>query len=78
MRSDVFPLKREQADLTKNLDLNTTARKGERQVERGSPYYTNSTYAIIAADVAFPIAKFDEKKELLKVQQEREAAALAE
>jgi len=55
MRSDVFPLKREQTDLTKHLDLNTTARKGERQVEKSSPYYTNSTYAVLAADIAFPV-----------------------
>ena len=29
LRSDVFPLKRDEVDNTKNLDLNTTARKGE-------------------------------------------------
>ena len=67
IRSDVFPLKREQADLTKNLDLNTTARKGERQVEKGSPYLVNNTYAVLAADLAFPIEKFNEAAELDKV-----------
>jgi hypothetical protein len=29
LRSDVFPLKRDLVDNTQNLDLNTTARKGE-------------------------------------------------
>jgi hypothetical protein len=75
LRSDVFPLKREQPDLTKNLDLNTTARKGERQVEKGSPYLINSTYAILAADLAHPIAKFDEEKELKEALRLKEEAS---
>jgi len=64
LRSDVFPLKRDEVDNTQNLDLNTTARKNEKTVEKASPYLVNSTYAVLIANLARPIALFDEKTEL--------------
>jgi hypothetical protein len=45
--------------------LNTTARKGEQSVEKSSPYLSNSTYAIIIANLARPIGPFDEQAELI-------------
>jgi len=65
LRSDVFPLKRDLVDNTQNLDLNTTARKGEQSVEKASPYLINSTYAIIIANLARAIGPFDVEKELI-------------
>lgn len=47
LRSDVFPKKKPELDNTQNLDLNTTARKGERTIEKFSPYLNNATYAVI-------------------------------
>jgi hypothetical protein len=79
LRSDVFPLKREAVDNTKNLDLNTTARKNEKTVEKASPYLVNNTYAVIIANLARPIGPFDEKAELeaWRVQKAAEKAAEA-
>ena len=68
LRSDVFPVKRELQDNTQNLDLNTTARKGERGIEKFSPYLINATYAILTAELAFPIGSFNEENELKKLQ----------
>ena len=47
LRSDVFPKKKPEQDNTQNLDLNTTARKNERTIEKFSPYLNNATYAVI-------------------------------
>ena len=47
-----------------NLDLNTTARKGERGVEKASPYLINSTYSVIIVNLARPIGPFDHEMEL--------------
>tara|TARA_B110000285_G_C15121203_1_gene617250 strand:+ start:649 stop:1023 length:375 start_codon:yes stop_codon:yes gene_type:complete len=44
--------------------LNTTARKGEKQVEKASPYLINSTYSVIIAELARPIGPFDLDAEL--------------
>ena len=68
MRSDIFPLKRDEVDNTKNLDLNTTARKNEKTVEKSSPYLLNSTYAVLIANLARPIGEFDEKQELINLK----------
>jgi hypothetical protein len=62
--SDVFPLKRDEVDNTQNLDLNTTARKGEKTVEKASPYLINNTYSTVIANLARPIGPFDEEVEL--------------
>lgn len=64
LRSDVFPLKRVEVDNTQNLDLNTTARKGEKTVEKASPYLLDNTYAVLIANLARKIGPFDEKAEL--------------
>ena len=47
LRSDVFPRKKAELDNTKNLDLNTTARKNEKTIEKFSPYLMHATYAVI-------------------------------
>lgn len=71
LRSDVFPLKREEVDNTQNLDLNTTAKKNEKTVERASPYLVNATYSVVIAKMARPIGAFDEAKELAAWRQEK-------
>ena len=68
LRSDIFPVKRELQDNTQNLDLNTTAKKGERGVEKFSPYLINATYAVLTADLAYPIGSFNEEAELKKLK----------
>jgi hypothetical protein len=57
-------LKRNEVDNTQNLDLNTTAKKGEKSVEKASPYLVNSTYAVVIANLARPIGEFNELQEL--------------
>lgn len=69
LRSDVFPVKRELQDNTQNLDLNTTARKGERGIEKFSPYLINATYAVLTAEMAIPIGSFNEQLELKKLRE---------
>jgi hypothetical protein len=64
LRSDIFPLKRDEVDNTNNLDLNTTARKNEKTVEKASPYLLNATYTTIVANLTRPIGHFNEEKEL--------------
>jgi hypothetical protein len=64
LRSDVFPLKRDEVDNTNNLDLNTTAKKNEKTVEKASPYLINATYGVIIASLARPIGEFHEDYEL--------------
>jgi len=64
LRSDIFPLKRDEVDNTQNLDLNTTARKNEKTVEKASPYLVNSTFSVIIANLARPIGPFDDQAEL--------------
>jgi len=67
LRSDVFPVKRELQDNTQNLDLNTTARKGERGIDKFSPYLINATYAVLTAEMAYPIGSFNEELEMKKL-----------
>ena len=68
LRAEVFPVKRADVDNTLELDLNSTARKGEKTVDIFSPYLMNSTYFVIKADLAYPIGIFNEEKELLEIQ----------
>ena len=75
LRSDIFPLKRVEVDNTQNLDLNTTARKNEKTVEKASPYLINSTFAVLVANLARPIGVFDEKVELEKYKAAKAAEA---
>ena len=77
LRSDIFPLKRVEVDNTQNLDLNTTARKNEKTVEKASPYLINSTFAVMIANLARPIGQFDEKLELEKYKAAKAKAAEA-
>jgi hypothetical protein len=48
--------------------LNTTAKKGERGIEKFSPYLINATYAVLTAEMAHPIGFFNEEAELKKVK----------
>jgi len=58
-------MKRIDVDNTKNLDLNTTARRGDTNVVLVSPYMEHSTYSVVVANLAFPIGSFGLEKELL-------------
>ena len=60
LRSDVFPMKRPEVDNTQNLDLNTTARKNEKTIEKFSPYLVNATYCVLQANLSYPIGSFNE------------------
>ena len=64
LRSDIFPMKRPEVDNTQNLDLNTTARKNEKTIEKFSPYLINATYCVLQANLSYPIGSFNEEKEL--------------
>ena len=64
LRSDVFPKKKVEVDNTQNLDLNTTARKNEKTIEKFSPYLINATYAVIQSNLSFPIGSFNLEAEM--------------
>lgn len=64
LRSDIFPRKKAEVDNTSNLDLNTTARKNEKTIEKFSPYLINATYAVIQANLSYPIGTFNAEAEL--------------
>ena len=68
LRSDVFPKKKAEVDNTQNLDLNTTARKNEKTIEKFSPYLINATYAVIQANLSYPIGSFNLEAELSAAQ----------
>ncbi len=57
-------MKKSLVDNTLNLDLNTTARKNEKTVDTCSPYLSKMTYAVLQANLAYPIGVFDEQQEL--------------
>lgn len=73
LRSDVFPRKRAEVDNTQNLDLNTTARKNEKTIEKFSPYLSNATYAVVQANLSYPIGAFVLEDELHKATMGAEA-----
>jgi len=54
-------MKKSLVDNTLNLDLNTTARKNEKTVDKCSPYLAKMTYAVLQANLSFPIGTFDEQ-----------------
>jgi hypothetical protein len=60
----VLPTKRVDIDDPQNLDLNTTAKKGERGQDKLNPYLMNNTYCVINANLAYPIESFNIEKEL--------------
>lgn len=78
LRSDIFPVKREQTDNTQNTDLNTTAKKNERTIEKSSPYLINATYAVITAELSYPIGSFNEENELKLLKQAKELDGVGE
>ena len=53
-------MKKSLVDNTLNLDLNTTARKNEKTVDKCSSYLAKMTYAVLQANLSFPIGTFDE------------------
>ncbi len=66
-------MKRVEIDNTMNLDLNTTARKNEKTVEKFSPYLNNATYAVLVANLNFPIGQHQIDEEAKKAKELREA-----
>jgi len=64
LRSDVFPCKKAIIDNTTVLDLNTTARKTDKTIDKFSPYMQNMTYFVLKADLATTIGNFDETREM--------------
>lgn len=56
-------MKKEIIDTTNQLDLNTTARRDDKTLDKFSPYMSHMTYAVLEAKLAYPIGSFDEKKE---------------
>lgn len=78
LRSDVFPVKRAVLNNEDNLNLNTTAKKEERAIEKSSPYLINGTFYVISVDLAYNIGEFDEKEELAKLKPKEEEPAQPE
>ena len=70
LRSDVFPKKRDVVDQTMNLDLNRTARRNEKAMEKFSPYLINSTYAVIQCNLSYPIGSFNETDEMAELERQ--------
>lgn len=60
LRSDVFPMKKVAIDNTSNLDLNNTARKNDKTIDKFSPYMQHMTYFVLRADLATQIGVFNE------------------
>ena len=73
LRSDIFPMKRAEIDNTQNLDLNTTARKNEKTVEKFSPYLINATYCVMQANLAHPIGSFNLEREMAQLNAKDDA-----
>lgn len=78
LRSDVFPMKRVEVDNTTNLDLNTTARRNEKTVEKFSPYLSHATYFVLQANLAVKLGSFNHEAEMESHQKEEEKKAAAE
>jgi hypothetical protein len=53
-------MKKAIVDNTAVLDLNTTARKTDKTIDKFSPYMQNMTYFVLKADLAATIGSFDE------------------
>jgi hypothetical protein len=51
------------------LDLNATARKAERTIEKANPYLVNATFFIVSVDLAHPLGTFNEEAEKKLIQQ---------
>lgn len=46
-----------------------TAKKNERAVEKFSPYLVNSTYAVLQANLSYPIGSFNLFREMQALEQ---------
>lgn len=57
-------------DNTQVLDLNTTARKNDKVIDKFSPYMQHMTYFVLTAELAHSIGSFDEAKQMEKVKEE--------
>ena len=66
----MFPQKKAVIDNTQVLDLNTTARKNDKVIDKFCPYMQNMTYFVLTAELAHSIGSFDETKELEKIKDE--------
>jgi hypothetical protein len=66
LRSEVLPTKKAEADNTQNLDLNTSARKAERALDKLSPYLIENTSCVLTAQLSHPIEHFDHEKAMLE------------
>ena len=64
LRSDVFPMKKELIDTTTQLDLNKTARNNEKTQDTFCPYMNHMTYAVVSANLAYPVGVFNKEREL--------------
>lgn len=67
LRSDVFPMKKLVPDNTLQLDLNSTARKNDKVIDKFSPYMSNMTYFVIKAELAFPIGASEDKASKMRM-----------
>jgi hypothetical protein len=61
-------MKKEIIDTTNQLDLNTTARRNDKTLDKFSPYMSHMTYVVIDAQLAHPIGSFDEARDLAEAQ----------
>ena len=57
-------MKRAEVDNTQNLDLNTTAKKGENTTEKCSPYLNLGTYAVTISNLQFELGTFNHEREM--------------
>jgi hypothetical protein len=69
-------MKKEIPDNTNELDLNTTARRNDKVIDKFSPYMANMTYFNLQADLAFPIGLFDEKKAMQEMNSDASKISL--
>lgn len=63
-------MKKEIIDTTNQLDLNTTARRNDKIIDKFSPYMQHLTYFVLNAYLAFPIGSFSQTKDLAEAQKE--------
>lgn len=51
-------------DNTTVLDLNTTAKRNDKVIDKFSPYMNHMTYFVMKANLAYPIGQFNEQRAL--------------
>lgn len=62
-------MKKVTVDNTTQLNLNSTARKNDKVIDKFSPYMQYMTYFVLKADLAHQIEVFDEKKVMAETMQ---------